>query len=95
MSKDVDLSYYAEKCKGYSGADLQALLYNAHLEAIHGEIDDKKILEKKVASFEGGFGVDSKNFVSFNLKSQKRKISTSTAAEKAQIVERVCIVHWK
>ncbi|KAL8851821.1 MAG: hypothetical protein Q9221_003247 [Calogaya cf. arnoldii] len=29
----------AERTEGYSGADLQAVVYNAHLEAIHDQID--------------------------------------------------------
>jgi peroxin-1 len=32
---DIDLSDYAERTEGYTGADLQALTYNANLEAIH------------------------------------------------------------
>lgn len=32
----------ALRTDGYSGADLQAVIYNAHLEAIHNLLDDKK-----------------------------------------------------
>lgn len=31
----VSLEPYARETAGYSGADLQALIYNAHLDAIH------------------------------------------------------------
>lgn len=31
----------ARRTEGYSGADLQAVMYNAHLEAIHGFLDDQ------------------------------------------------------
>lgn len=31
----------ARRTEGYSGADLQAVIYNAHLEAIHGFLDNK------------------------------------------------------
>jgi peroxin-1 len=31
----VDLSSIAEATEGYTGADLQALIYNANLEAVH------------------------------------------------------------
>ena len=31
----------AERTEGYSGADLQAVVYNAHLEAIHDVLDDE------------------------------------------------------
>ncbi|KZV94281.1 AAA-domain-containing protein, partial [Exidia glandulosa HHB12029] len=35
LSPDVDLSDYTTQTEGYSGADLQALVYNAHLDAVH------------------------------------------------------------
>jgi peroxin-1 len=40
MSPDVDLDDYVRKTEGYSGADLQALLYNAHLACVHSNISD-------------------------------------------------------
>ncbi|KAK7202576.1 P-loop containing nucleoside triphosphate hydrolase protein [Myxozyma melibiosi] len=38
---EVDLLDIAGATEGYSGADLQALVYNAHLEAIHDVVDSK------------------------------------------------------
>lgn len=38
LSPCVDLEEVANATDGYSGADLQALLYNAHLEVIHASI---------------------------------------------------------
>lgn len=40
---DVDESFVevARRTEGYSGADLQAVIYNAHLEAIHDFLDNK------------------------------------------------------
>lgn len=35
LGSELDLEELAQRCEGYSGADLQALLYNAHLEVIH------------------------------------------------------------
>lgn len=35
LSPSVDLASVAQGTEGYSGADLQALLYNAHLDVIH------------------------------------------------------------
>lgn len=34
------LEEVAERTEGYSGADLQAVMYNAHLEAIHDVLGD-------------------------------------------------------
>ncbi|KAL8840444.1 MAG: hypothetical protein Q9170_001320 [Blastenia crenularia] len=36
----------AQRTEGYSGADLQAVVYNAHLEAIHDEIGDQRMSDK-------------------------------------------------
>lgn len=38
LSPAVDLQRWAQETDGMSGADLQALLYNAHLETIHASI---------------------------------------------------------
>jgi peroxin-1 len=38
LSDKVDLEALAEQTEGYSGADLQALLYNAHLDVVHETI---------------------------------------------------------
>ncbi|KAF8995495.1 P-loop containing nucleoside triphosphate hydrolase protein [Cyathus striatus] len=38
LSASVDLDWVAEQTEGYSGADIQALLYNAHLEVVHASI---------------------------------------------------------
>lgn len=38
ISPSVDLDELAVATDGYSGADLQALVYNAHLEVIHASL---------------------------------------------------------
>lgn len=38
LAPSVDLNLWASRTEGYSGADLQAVLYNAHLETIHDSI---------------------------------------------------------
>lgn len=38
ISHDVDFDHLADTTEGFSGADLQALLYNAHLEVVHESI---------------------------------------------------------
>ncbi|KAF8533733.1 P-loop containing nucleoside triphosphate hydrolase protein [Trichophaea hybrida] len=51
FSQDVDLEEIARRTEGYSGADLQAVVYNAHLEAVQGvigeEIKRKEEIEEK------------------------------------------------
>ncbi|KAI0280178.1 AAA-domain-containing protein [Russula aff. rugulosa BPL654] len=43
ISRDVDFDHLADATEGFSGADLQALLYNAHLEVVHESIDGGQI----------------------------------------------------
>ena len=40
ISPDVDFAYLADATEGFSGADLQALLYNAHLEVVHASVGE-------------------------------------------------------
>ncbi|TDL24400.1 AAA-domain-containing protein [Rickenella mellea] len=51
LSPFVDLAEYAKRTEGYSGADLQALIYNANLEVIHESIASKA---KRSTEGEGG-----------------------------------------
>lgn len=41
LADDVDLEVIARATDGFTGADLQALVYNANLEAVHETIDHK------------------------------------------------------
>ncbi|KAI0310136.1 P-loop containing nucleoside triphosphate hydrolase protein [Amylostereum chailletii] len=38
VASAVDFDYLADATEGFSGADLQALLYNAHLEVVHSDM---------------------------------------------------------
>ena len=50
LAPDVDLTIAAEATEGFSGADLQALLYNAHLEAVHESIARGPAVERSSAA---------------------------------------------
>jgi len=39
LEPSVDLSTLGPLTQGFSGADLQALLYNAHLESVHSALE--------------------------------------------------------
>ncbi|KAF7970317.1 hypothetical protein HWV62_24390 [Athelia sp. TMB] len=45
IASDIDWSYIAESTEGFSGADLQALVYNAHLEVVHSSIAANPVLD--------------------------------------------------
>lgn len=58
ISSSVSFSEISKICENYSGADLQALLYNAQLETIHEtipnlhhEINNNEISEKNIKIF--------------------------------------------
>jgi peroxin-1 len=74
LSKEVlsSLDEIASRTEGYSGADLQALVYNAHLEAIHdvlGDHDHAELGDRKTNGTGAGQvknGVQSsRNFIQF------------------------------
>ncbi|RCI02644.1 Peroxisome biosynthesis protein pex1 [Rhizopus stolonifer] len=83
LAPDVDLKIYAEKTQGFSGADLQGFLYNAHLEAIHGTID--------IESFKEAQDVKSKVTEKSDFVMNARQ-APLTLAEKGQISQRLAMI---
>jgi peroxin-1 len=59
----VDLFELAERTANYTGADLQAMLYNAHLEAVHGVIS----MQSEMKRTNGDDDVKQRLFTKFNL----------------------------
>ena len=90
LSSDVNLTFYAEKCDDYSGADLQALLYNAYLEAIRDVIDDSASIKQNTTKFPENKVT---KFTSFAAAIEKSKPAL-TAAEREQIGSRVSICSY-
>ncbi|OAD07300.1 hypothetical protein MUCCIDRAFT_137986 [Mucor lusitanicus CBS 277.49] len=84
LAADVDLKVYAKKTEGFSGADLQGFLYNAHLEAIHGAIDMDTFKEAQNTKSANKASSDKSDFVM----NQTKKVPL-TLAEKGQISQRV------
>lgn len=88
LANDVNLIEYAEKTEGFSGADLQGFLYNAHLEAIHGAIDMDSF--KQAQNRKSSSGKNEKSdFVVSSGGNNKKKNVPLTLAEKSQISSRV------
>ncbi|KAI9322670.1 P-loop containing nucleoside triphosphate hydrolase protein, partial [Dichotomocladium elegans] len=97
LAQDVDLRKFAEKTEGFSGADLQGFLYNAHLEAIHGAINietfkDQQKKEKKTKQQEAS----TNDFVMVRPQTpatgQKAIAPPLTLAEKGQISQRLALI---
>jgi peroxin-1 len=83
LSEEVKsrISEIASRTEGYSGADIQAVVYNAHLEAIHDLLGDRSSSTdpKKTASANGsknGTDQSSKSFIQF-LYSDESNVATT------------------
>ncbi|WPH03809.1 Hypothetical protein R9X50_00669200 [Acrodontium crateriforme] len=96
----------ARRTQGYSGADLQAVMYNAHLEAIQDVLGSENTasqdFEKRNASKTAGKGVSKhQDFTYFRLGDDKTDSSASMpaptpaaiAAERAQIASKLAAMH--
>lgn len=93
LASEVDLKEYAEKTEGFSGADLQGFLYNAHLEAIHGaiNIDSFKEQKKKEKEENDANNESQSDFIMTGGKLSNNTKAPLTLAEKGQISQRVNI----
>ncbi|KAI8997534.1 P-loop containing nucleoside triphosphate hydrolase protein [Pilobolus umbonatus] len=85
LASDIDLSIYAEKTVGFTGADLQGFLYNAHLEAIHSSID----MDSFKSAENDGINKEEKS--EFIMNDSKNKVPL-TLAEKGQISQRLAMI---
>ena len=63
------LSEVADQTEGFSGADLQAVVYNAHLEAVHDALGDRTTGNEKPgaksSATKSSAGASSKSFIQF------------------------------
>lgn len=78
ITPNIDWTYIAENTEGFSGADLQALVYNAHLEVVHTSIASDPILDAKPS----GAG-DDEEVQYIALGGEKGKGAVSRAEESA------------
>ncbi|KAK9728067.1 Peroxisome biosynthesis protein pex1 [Basidiobolus ranarum] len=90
LHEEVDLAYWANKCIGYSGADLQGFVYNAHLEAIHDTIKSDEVSSKQDSSQNNS---DQAEFVAFdaNLDGNATR-NNLTLEEKSKIAQRLELI---
>lgn len=83
IGDDVDLDHYARLTEGFSGADLQALLYNAHLEVVHSTLDRH---ENNNANNESVSHTEQLQYQIYNPPSETRAV---TKAEQDNLARRV------
>ncbi|CCG80832.1 putative Peroxisome biosynthesis protein [Taphrina deformans PYCC 5710] len=94
VASEVDLDRLAARTEGFSGADLQAVLYNAHLEAIHDVLSRTESEMSASQTLEDGESNKKEvtTFTRFRLgESVKNRIGATveTSAEKAAISARI------
>lgn len=94
--RETGLADVARRTEGYSGADLQAVVYNAQLEAIHDVLgdDDAGELKPKVNGAEGGQKGSSKgvpNFIHFRYGDEEGENEGDEVASSAALTERAKI----
>jgi peroxin-1 len=87
LADSVDFDALAEKTEGYTGADLQALLYNAHLDVIHEAI---------AAAEADGTSVRTRTDqleqkVEYTVLGAKKGGEVRSRAEEADLQRRVCV----
>jgi len=86
LDETVNLQNWANRTEGFSGADLQALLYNANLEAVHENMnvaeeklqhsqEEEEQQRQKKSTSSGQKGEKPIQFFSFGEKSTKTKLS--------------------
>ncbi|KAJ3049837.1 Peroxisome biosynthesis protein pex1 [Rhizophlyctis rosea] len=91
LDPTANLQKYATQTEGFTGADLRALVYNAHLDAVHEVIDVEggmgkgKGKEKEANGSTGGL----LEFVAVNGKGGGRM----TSSERAKLTERLETIH--
>ncbi|KAI5478553.1 peroxin-1 [Pseudohyphozyma bogoriensis] len=88
LSPSVDLSEFAARAEGFSGADLQALIYNAHLDAIHAGLS---ATTEAVAEPEAGRNeVAEFSYTSFGGSTDSEKVLSR--AEQATVTKRLELI---
>lgn len=94
VADTVDLSDLASRTEGFTGADLQAVLYNAHLEAVHDLItqqeQDLAASSSELGSQKGAQKVPT-TFTQFKLseKGKENGLVPKTSAERAAVNARI------
>jgi peroxin-1 len=95
MSEEVAgrLDEIAARTEGLSGADLQAVVYNAHLEAVHDALGDRtgdeKPGAKSSATKNASTGSSNRSFIQFLYSSQEEATGSSSLPSPAVVAAKL------
>lgn len=89
LGAHINLKYIAEQTEGFSGADIQALCYNAYLNAVHRKLQNDTLEEEKVSNSNSKTqDHNAKEFFQFSLNSENN-IKNLSIQEKAQLHKKI------
>jgi peroxin-1 len=91
LDSDVDLVAWAKRTEGFSGADLQALVYNANLEAVHENLNDAEDAKQAAPKTNGDAAGKKVKYVSFGG-SKANKTTTLSGAERQALQRRMELI---
>lgn len=92
MSPAVDLDDYVEETEGFTGADLQAVLYNAHLECIHSNLNKASTEDDKASPV----AAEEVEYIAIGSRKSSGGVNGSAVksrAEQAQMTRRVRLMY--
>ncbi|GAA5844698.1 hypothetical protein JCM11251_007352 [Rhodosporidiobolus azoricus] len=91
LSPSVSLNDLASKTAGYSGADLQALIYNAHLDAIHANLPSA-VGADGIVGGAGGAGKENEEMIKYVAIGGKEDEKVLSRAEQASVNKRLELI---
>lgn len=92
LDKSVDLIKWANRTEGFSGADLQALLYNANLEAVHDNMNAAEERAKASQTNTSGKTSNQSKVQFFQFGENKSTKTTVSGAEYQALQQRMELI---
>jgi peroxin-1 len=88
LDKNINWDELADATENYTGADLQALLYNAQLESIHSKLDNLRAKMLRVET-EDDKGVMHASFTRFKLSESADLAESMSAEQRSNVIRKV------
>ncbi|GMF61465.1 unnamed protein product [[Candida] boidinii] len=89
LDESVDLSVIAENSEGFSGADLQAVAYNAYLKAIHEKFESEELSlkSKDVGSSSSDADNNNSSVKFFEISNEKDKLNKNNFNKPGELLK--------